>query len=239
MHGLILAGGEGSRLRVDGVTVPKPLVQLDGQPQIRRLVDTFFALGCESLTCLIRDDMPEVGPALAVTGEGQAPSIVWCHTPSSLHTLVMGLRQVPPGPVFCSMVDTVMRPDDWRRAFAEVQSHLAAGTALVLIVTPFVDDENPLHVLRDPRGFVTRVGGEPGPTPCVTGGVYGLGPPIRDAAEECLASGVHRMRGFLQRVVALGQPVATVEIPRIIDLDRKRDLELADGWVQSGFPDYL
>ena len=34
MHGLILAGGDGSRLLASGVTVPKALVRIAGRPQV-------------------------------------------------------------------------------------------------------------------------------------------------------------------------------------------------------------
>ena len=54
MHALILAGGEGSRLRADGVTVPKPFVEIGGRPLLFRLVETLRALGCESITAAVR-----------------------------------------------------------------------------------------------------------------------------------------------------------------------------------------
>jgi molybdopterin-guanine dinucleotide biosynthesis protein A len=235
VNGLILAGGEGSRLREDGVAVPKALVPLAGVPQIRRLAETFLGLGCSSLTCLVRDEVPEAGPVLASIPGPVRPVVAWCHTPSSLHTLVEGLRLTPPGAVFCSMVDAVMPPADWERAFRGVELELNRGADLVLVVTPFVDDEKPLWVERDGSGRVLRLGSEAGPAPCVTGGVYGLSPAIREEAARCLAEGHSRMRGFLQQAVERGQRIATIEIRRIIDLDRRRDLEMAEGWVRSGY----
>ena len=232
MHGLILAGGEGSRLRADGVPVPKPLVSIGDLPQLRRLLDMFQEVGCESTTCLVRADFRQVAKLLQPGGRG-GPHLVWCRTPSSLHTLVEGLRVVPPGPVFCTMIDTVMRPEDWRATYRETEGHLTAGAALVLVVTPFVDDESPLYVERDDEGMVTRIGGEPGISPLVTGGVYGLSERVREEAAAALKAGLHRMRAFLQRVVQQGHRVATVEIARIIDLDRRRDLEQADAWLRT------
>ena len=41
MHGLVLAGGEGSRLAADGVAAPKALVPVGGRPQLLRLVAEF------------------------------------------------------------------------------------------------------------------------------------------------------------------------------------------------------
>jgi hypothetical protein len=39
------------------------------------------------------------------------------------------------------------------------------------------------------------------------------------------------MRAFLRLLVRRGGPVGTVEIPRIIDLDHKRDLDAATAWL--------
>src|SRR5258706_3349964 len=121
MHALILAGGEGSRLRSDGVSTPKPFVELDGQPLLLRLGACLRALGCESVTALVRGSaLDRAGPRLQLDAS-DAMRVVACETPSSLHTLARGLETVPPGPVLCSMVDTVMRDSDWQEPFVPGQ----------------------------------------------------------------------------------------------------------------------
>src|SRR5213083_34769 len=121
MHGLILAGGRGSRLAAEGVETPKALVEVAGRPQIVNVVEMLTELGCDSITCMVRDGIPVELPAPAI--------VRTCRTPSSLHTLVAGLAIVPPGPVFCAMVDTVMPAADWRRVFRGVTERLAARAA--------------------------------------------------------------------------------------------------------------
>src|SRR5207244_134401 len=117
VHGLILAGGEGSRLAAGGIAVPKPLVEVAGRPQIVGLLETFAALGCASLTCAVRADFPAVRRLLDGSRFGPPLTVVSCRTPSSLHTLVEALRGMAGGPVFCSMVDTVMRPEGWEAVY--------------------------------------------------------------------------------------------------------------------------
>ncbi len=197
VHGLILAGGEGSRLAAGGIRVPKPLVEVAGRPQIVGLLETFAALGCGSLTCAVRADFPAVTRVLDGRRFGPPLTLVECRTPSSLHTLVEGLRAVPPGPVFCSMVDTVMRPADWRAVYRATARHLEEGADMVLAVTPYVDDESPVYVIRGGDDEVRAVRDEPVPPPCVTGGVYGFGhqifsTPTRGSAR---AKPSHRTRG--------------------------------------------
>jgi NDP-sugar pyrophosphorylase family protein len=224
MQGLILAGGRGSRLAADGVETPKALVEVGGRPQIVNLIETFAQLGCETITCMVRE---------GITVESPGPAVVRvCRTPSSLHTLVAGLAVVPAGPVFCAMVDTVMPAADWRRLYRGVTERLADAAAAVLAVTPFVDDELPLYVTRDVEGMATGILDTPpvGAPLLVTGGVYGLSPVSRRLASVAVAS-LHRMRAFLRLLVELKTPVATVEVPRIIDLDHKSDLEAAERWL--------
>ena len=228
MQGLILAGGRGSRLAADGVETPKALVEVAGRPQIVHLAEMFAALGCETVTCMVRDGIPTDWSARA--------GVRSCHTPSSLHTLVVGLAVVPPGPVFCTMVDTVMPAADWQRLYQAVTQRLATGSLAVLAVTPFVDDELPVYVARDAAGFATEIADRaPGSStggPVVTGGVYGFSPVARRLAGVAVAS-LHRMRAFLKLLVELKVPVATVEVPRIIDLDHKRDLVAAESWLAA------
>lgn len=235
MHGLILAGGEGSRLAAGGVAVPKPLVEVAGRPQIVGLLETFTQLGCGSLTCAVRADVPAVRRALDGRRFGPPLTVVEVRTPSSLHTLVEGLRAVPPGPVFCSMVDTVMRPADWREVYRATERHLQEGADMVLVVTPFVDDESPVYVSRGSGGSgdVQGVSDEPLEPPCVTGGVYGLSVATRRAAAELVSGGGHKMRGFLKAMVAAGRRVAAVEVPRVIDIDRPSDLDTANAWLAA------
>jgi NDP-sugar pyrophosphorylase family protein len=236
VHGLILAGGEGSRLAAGGVAVPKPLVEVAGRPQIVGLLETFAQLGCASLTCAVRADVPAVRRALDGKRFGPPLTVVEVRTPSSLHTLVEGLRAVPAGPVFCSMVDTVMRPTDWREVYRATERHLRGGGAdMVLVVTPYVDDESPVYVARGGGGAweVRGVSDEPLEPPCVTGGVYGFSAATRRAAADLVSGGGHKMRGFLKAMVAEGRRVAAVEVPRVIDIDRPSDLETANAWLAA------
>jgi NDP-sugar pyrophosphorylase family protein len=233
MHGLVLAGGEGSRLAAEGVTTPKPLLEVAGQPLIVTLLRTLERLGCESLTCMVRADFAAVVQVLEASRFKPPFTLRTCSTPSSAHTLVEGLQAVPAGPVFCTMVDTVMRPRDWAATHAATADHLAGGADAVLVVTPFLHDESPLYVARDREGLARSLGSTPGGDTRVSGGVYGFNPAARQAARDALADGVQRMRGFLQRLIADGARVATVEVPQIIDLDRRSDWDLANTWMAS------
>lgn len=233
MHGLILAGGEGSRLRADGVSVPKPLVAVGDEPLVARLLRTLAELGCETLTCMVRADLPAVFAYLEGRRFGPPLDVRACRTPSSLDTLVEGLARIPDGPVFATMVDTLMPAEDWRTVYDGAARSLGAGQDVVLAVTPFVDDEAPLYVRVDRAGQVTELGNERLEPPCVTGGVYALSPAARRAAALARAQGIGRVRGFLIWLRGQGWSIGTVSVERILDIDHESDLRLANAWLGS------
>ncbi len=236
MHALILAGGESSRLRSDGIATPKAFLELRGRPLLFRLAETLRLLGCDTVTAAVRRTALAGSEALTRAAAVEGIRLLPCETPSSLHTLAEGLEAVPPGPILCTMVDTVMREEDWQRVFARADRLLRSGADACVAVTPYVDDERPLYVRRRPDGSVAAFQDHPVTPPLVTGGVYSLSSGIRDLAPRVVALGVARMRGFLGWLVDHGYRVETVEVERIVDLDRGRDLAAATAWLEGAAP---
>jgi hypothetical protein len=198
-----------------------------------RLLATLAGLGCETLTCMVRADFPAVFRLLEEQAFGPPLQVRSCRTPSSMHTLAEGLQAVPPGAVFCTMVDSFMPAADWHDVYAATARGLAEGADAMLAVTPFVDDESPLYVNIDGAGLVRALSDEPQVPAQVTGGVYGFSTGARQAAAEAVGRGVQRMRGFLKWLVARGSRVGTIVVPRIIDIDHHSDLRLANAWLGS------
>ena len=222
MHGLILAGGEGSRLLASGITAPKALVLIAGQPQVVRMVAACRRVGCETVTCAVREDL--VSAVIAAIADPTV-HVVAVRTPTSLHTLETGLRAVPPGDVLCTLVDSVMPAADWDTAHraAELALHSAAA---VVAVTPFVEDESPLWADVTADGIVQAFGRR-GAQDLVTGGVYWFDQRARAAATVTVQSGVQRLRGFLAQLIEMELPVRAVEVRKIVDVDTSADLDRA------------
>ncbi|GJG86187.1 hypothetical protein tb265_13680 [Gemmatimonadetes bacterium T265] len=188
------------------------------------------------------DVAPQVDPsALRAAAAGVPVRVVPCRTPSSLHTLVAGLAAVPPGAVFCSMIDTVMAPADWGVVHAAAVRALGAGADALLAVTPDPeDDDAPLRVRVRGDGRVTRVGGDAaeyadqrtagGPV-LITGGVYAFAPSARERAHALAAAGGARMRAFLAALVNDGADVRAAVVARILDVDHRRDLDAANAYA--------
>lgn len=242
MHGLILAGGEGSRLAKDGVETPKALIEVAGTPQLLRLIEQFTRLGCSNLTCMLHDSALEWlrssdDPRLRAAARDidRLARVVACRTPSSLHTFVAGLEALPPGAVFATMVDSVMAPADWGSVHHEAVGVLADGAHAALVVTPARDyDDAPLWVAPDAAGRVVAIGPEAAsPAARITGGIYAFASEARTRAAAVLASGRHRMRIFLEELVASGADVRAIEVAHVIDIDHRKDLERANAYMTN------
>lgn len=206
----------------------KALVPVCGVPQLIRVARTLRDLGCETVSCALRADLaPRLDDLRAVHGGLPWLDCVPVRTPSSLHTLALGLRSLPAGAVLCSMVDAVMRAEDWRRVRDESARALRDGADAAIAVTPDTGTETALYAAIGPSGRVLALRDGP-PAPFVTGGIYAFGDAARDRAGEAVEEGLHRMRAFLKRLLERGRRVDAIRIERIIDLDRGVDLGEAD-----------
>jgi hypothetical protein len=95
--------------------------------------------------------------------------------------------------------------------------------AVVLGLTDFVDDENPLWATLDASdGRIQKLGGSQGTH--VTAGLYWL--PAGRPSEA--ATDFARLRDYLGWLVAEGHPVYGVALPRVFDIDRARDVVAAE-----------
>ena len=233
MHGLILAGGVGSRLSADGVAEPKALVPVGGRPQLLRLCDTLDALGCDGITCMVRAGVPVES---LVRGRASL-QVIACSTPSSLHTLALAFEALPPGPVFCTMVDTVMSWSDWLTVSTAWESAMSRGVEVLLAVaTPPQRDPQALYVRADVIGRVEAIGEDAFGSPLATAGVYGFAPAVRPLAARALEAGISRMRGFLAALSPGERSVRAVRVVRALDVDRREDLEEANAWAPVVVP---
>lgn len=231
MNYAIIAAGEGSRLAAEGVSLPKPLVELQGRPMIGRLADIFMANNAQHISVIVNEQMTEVADYVRSLRQCGLPiTLTVKSTPSSMHSFYEVSRPFGPGRFILTTVDTIFRPDDFA---AYVRTFESAPTFLdgMMAVTPFVDDEKPLWVRTDPAtGLITEFADTAGTPPCtlVSGGIYGLtAPGALEVLSDCFASGVSRMRNYQRALIAAGQRLQAYTIDKIMDIDHASDLEKA------------
>lgn len=232
MHYAIIAAGEGSRLAQEGVALPKPLVDLDGRPMIRRLVDTFLLYKPESVSIIVNDIYPEVEQYLrSIAAELPCPlNIVVKSTPSSMHSFAALADAIPEGKFILTTVDTIFRPEDFLQ-FAEAFDKDTEADGY-MAVTDFIDDEKPLYIDVDDNLKITAFRDAPsGADRYISGGIYALPPRAVNTLRRCMEHGVSRMRNYQRELLADGLTLRAYPFSKIVDVDHAADITTARNFL--------
>ena len=228
MNYAIIAAGEGSRLVQEGIALPKPLVELDGRPMIKRLIDIFIENNAETISVIVNEQMTQVREYLE-----KISSVLPCNfslvvksTPSSMHSFYEVSRVFPEGSKFIlTTVDTIFKPEDFAR-YAKAFENAESTVDGVMGVTTFIDDEKPLFVETAPStdriiGYKDKT--YPG-AKYISAGIYGLKTNALDILTECFNSGVSRMRNYQRALVSAGLYLEAFDLGKVIDVDHAEDI---------------
>lgn len=236
MNYAIIAAGEGSRLVQEGVALPKPLVDLDGRPMIRRLIDIFSQCDARSLSVIVNEQMTDVRAYL----EKIAPELpfdfhlVVKSTPSSMHSFYEVSRVLPAGKFILTTVDTIFREPDFSR-YAHAFADAPADVDGMMAVTTFIDDEKPLYVDVDPASeSITAFRDTPtGSDRYISGGIYGLNARALDVLSKCMERGISRMRNYQRALLETGLKLRAYDFGKIVDVDHAADIRTAKEFIAS------
>jgi NDP-sugar pyrophosphorylase family protein len=231
MNYAVIAAGEGSRLVQEGISIPKPLVQINGMEMIGRLLDVFLKNGAESVSIIINEEMKDVQDYISNFDLNVPFNIVIKSTPGSMHSF-FELRNFLRDGKFClTTVDTVFNGkefSDYIRAFANDGDNDG-----MMAVTDFVDDEKPLYVEVDDKMNITGFQDKPDTCKYISGGIYGLTSKAIDTLEACIRSGQLRMRDFQRQLVSDQLKLKAFPFAKIVDVDHMKDIEKAEQFINS------
>lgn len=227
MNYAIIAAGQGSRLVTEGLNEPKPLVKINGEPLVGRLIRIFAQNNAESISVIVNEEMPEVKHYLDTLLVDCELNVVVRTTPSSMHSFYELSKVMKPGRFCLTTVDTVFREDDFAgfiKAFEQMED--ADG---LMAITPFVDDEKPLYVeIDDNKNIKAFLDESRGVEMYVSGGIYALDDNAREILGECVSNGVARMRNYQRTLLSRGLKLRSYSIEKIVDVDRLCDIEEAE-----------
>lgn len=232
MHFAIIAAGEGSRLAQEGVALPKPLVELNGCPMIRRLIDIFLGCGAESISIIVNEEMTAVKEYVQSLSLPVPLHLTVKSTPSSMHSFYEVSRTFESGKFILTTVDTIFRPDEFARYVAAFDADDKADGFMA--VTSFIDDEKPLYINVDDNmritAFLDKM--QPG-IKFISGGIYGLTPPALKVLEDCMKKGVSRMRNYQRALVDAGLNLRAYPFRKIVDVDHQADIATAEAFLNA------
>lgn len=231
MNYAIIAAGEGSRLVQEGVTLPKPLVKLNGVEMIRRLIDIFLKNNASSISIIVNEEMTQVQDYLTNLELGIPFNIVIKSTPSSMHSF-FELRDFLRDGKFClTTVDTIFKEDEFSKYIQTFINDSESDG--MMAVTDFIDDEKPLYVDVNDRMAIKGFLDHSDNCKYISGGIYGLTPKAIDTLEACLDSGQARMRNFQRQLVADNLQLKAYPFEKIVDVDHAGDIVKAEKFLNN------
>ena len=229
MRYAVIAAGEGSRLAQEGVTVPKPLVEVGGEALIDRLLRIFLAGGASSVSVVCRPDGQTENRLERWRRDGAPVDYIVRTTPSSMHSMYeLAPLLEGDGPFVLTTVDTVFREQEFLAYVAAFQRMVSEGTADGLMgVTDYIDDERPLYVSTD-NGLNVRAFLDSDDSPrYVSAGIYGLTSRSLDTLRACVERGESRMRNFQRALLTDGLRLKAWPFSKVLDIDHISDIAKA------------
>ena len=227
----IIAAGTGERLTRGGISVPKALIRIAGEPLIARAIRAAVSVQAKSVACIINDLTPELDRYLYSSTWPVPLDIIKKTTPSSMESLFSLAPLLADEPFLLLTVDAVF-PFASLKRFLTKASSLSDAQA-VLALTRFVDDEKPLWVKTDRVHRVRAMGDAARPTPYVTAGFYYFEPSIFHLVESARARRLSALRQFLGLLLDSGYRLYGLPVSKTIDVDHPKDIEMAEQYVKK------
>ena len=189
----------------------------------------FASQDASSINIIINEQQPDTLQLLKKLQKQYPINIVVKDTPSSMHSL-HALSHLLRGEKFClTTVDTIFKKQEFTEYIKAFENSSYDG---LMAVTDFIDDEKPLYVNTDEDLNITAFADSPtAESRYISGGIYGLQDNALDILDECMASGIERMRNFQRSLVKGGLHLKAHPFNKIIDIDHAEDIAKAEEFL--------
>ncbi|MBR0527335.1 MAG: NTP transferase domain-containing protein [Prevotella sp.] len=246
MRYAIIAAGEGSRLAQEGIDAPKPLVKVNDEHLIDRLLRIFMENDAEEIVVICNDLTPYVSSHLArIQNEGLYGRpiplrFIVKSTPSSMHSFFELSKTFDVlSPFVLTTVDTIFREEEFGNYISAFKQVLAEGGDGMMGVTDYIDDEKPLYVETVGQGSsewprITNFLDACDHPHYISGGIYGLTPRTIETLNACIERGESRMRNFQRALIRDGLQLRAYCFSKVLDIDHASDIQKAEEFLKGG-----
>jgi len=228
VEAVVMAAGEGRRMRPLTERWAKPVLPIDGRPVIGTLLRDLAEAGVERAT-LVTGHLAEQVEALVGDGSAFRLDVAFVRQPEPLGSADAVLRAVRAGarpPIVVAAADTVFAPGDVRRFV--IESAGAAGAIAGRREPP----PSPPHrwPLRIAAGRVERVLDDDPLNPVGGAPLWLLGPAVAALLDPLPGRPPYELSTVFQLAIDSGEAIAGIELSRTRDLTAPLDL------VRENFP---
>lgn len=226
----ILAAGEGSRLAQEGVELPKPLVRVNGEAMIDRLIRIFKQNGAKAIYIITNNLTPLTQEhLLQLQAMDKQIHLIVKTTPSSMHSFYELRKQMGNGKFCLTTVDTIFREEEFKQYIHAWEQSQEDG---LMAVTDYIDDEKPLYIATTDDLSITGFLDDE-PQHFISGGIYGLNESSYPVIDKCIAEGQSRMRNFQRQLIKDGLQLKAYPFSKILDVDHACDIEKAEAFLTN------
>jgi NDP-sugar pyrophosphorylase family protein len=227
MDAVVMAAGEGTRLRPLTERWAKPVLPIDGRAVLAVLL---HELACARVgrVWLVTGYLAEQVEQLAGDGAAFGVEIRFVRQPAVLGSADAVRRALDAGatpPLLVSAADTVYRQGDVGHVAREFAKSGAAGAIAIRTDPP---PGSGRHAVHRRNGRVERIRDDDPANPWSGAPLWGLGPAV--AERLCLDRPPYELEKAYQAAIDAGEAVIAVEIGKTRDLTYPLDL------VQENFP---
>jgi NDP-sugar pyrophosphorylase family protein len=223
MDAVVMAAGEGTRLRPLTESWPKPVLPIDGRPVIATLLRELAAAGCEDVV-VVTGHLAEQVEELVGDGSGFGVYVRTTRQPGVLGSADAVRRGLAAGarpPSLVVAADTVFTSGDVAR-FAERFLGSGAAGAMSGRRDPPAD---PPHraALKVADGLVVKPIDDDPTNTLGSAPLWGIGPELVPFLDG-LSGPPYELGDAFAHAIAAGHPIAAVEIGKTRDLTHPEDL---------------
>jgi CTP:molybdopterin cytidylyltransferase MocA len=229
VEAIVMAAGEGTRLRPLTETWPKPVLPIDGRPVIATLLRELTAAGVARAT-VVSGHLADELEALVGDGTGFGLQVDYVRQPRADGSGDAVRRALAGGaatPALVAVADTVYRPGDLARFSAAFESSGAEGAVAVRRDPPASAERPPVRI--EPDATVSLVVDDDPGNPLGSAALWGLGAAVARELHD-LPGPPYELAGAYQRAIDAGARVIGFEIGPTRDLTRPVDL------IRENFP---
>lgn len=226
----IIAAGEGSRLKAEGIQKSKPMIPINGKPLIEWIIVPALNSGVEKINCIINEESNDLKAYLNKYTYSHKINLLVKNTKSSFHSLIEISQHLTP-PFLISTVDSIFKEDEFR-SFLEFGINVS-NADVVVASTNFIDDEKPLYINLNEDGYVIDFYDSAKDYEFVTGGLYLFKREIKKEIKEAMESDTKRLRNFLRFLIRKEFRIQAYNFSKIIDVDHISDIEAAESFLNE------
>jgi CTP:molybdopterin cytidylyltransferase MocA len=228
IEAVVMAAGEGRRMRPVSERWPKPVLPIDGRPVIGTLLRDLAAVGIERAT-VVTGHLAEQVEGLVGDGGAFGLAVSYVRQPEPLGSADAVLRALRAGarpPLVVTAADTVFAPGDLARFLAE-GSRADGAIAGRREPPPSPPHRSPLRIAE---GLVTRVLDDDPENPIAGAPLWLVGPAVARFLDPLPGNPPYELSTAFQLAIDSGAEIRGIEIGPTRDLTSPLDL------VKENFP---